>query len=163
MSRVRDLRRDELGWALEANQAAMPAVGSLDPPTLEHLYEQSELALAATDGDADEDSIAGFCLVLGPGADYRSVNYRWFRARFNHFVYLDRVVISPDHRARGLGRALYAEVERRATATWFTLEVNLRPRNQASLDFHHRLDFAEVGQQETDYGTLVSLMARRLG
>ena len=56
----------------------------------------------------------------------------------------------------------YDEVERRADAAWFTLEVNLRPRNDGSLAFHDRLGFVEVGQQETDYGTLVSLMAKPL-
>jgi hypothetical protein len=31
-----------------------------------------------------------------------------------------------------------------------------------SLRFHARKGFVEVGQQETDYGALVSLMAKRL-
>ena len=62
---------------------------------------------------------------------------------------------------------MYAEVERlaaerRPNATDFTLEVNLRPRNDQSLTFHAGLGFVEVGQQETDYGTLVSLMAKPL-
>ena len=63
---------------------------------------------------------------------------------------------------------MYAEVERlaaerRPTATDFTLEVNLRPRNDQSLAFHAQLGFVEVGQQETDYDALVSLMAKPLG
>ncbi len=111
--------------------------------------------------------VAGFCFVLAPGADYGSLNYAWFSERYDDFVYLDRVAISPTFQRRGIGRALYAEVERlaaarRPSARHFTLEVNLRPRNDTSLAFHADLGFSEVGRRETDYGTSVSLMAKPL-
>ena len=109
-----------------------------------------------------EGAVVGFCLVLPPGASYRSVNYAWFSARYDDFIYLDRVAVAPEHRGSGLGSRLYEEVERRTVASLFTLEVNLRPRNEGSLRFHARQGFVEVGQQETDYGALVSLMARSL-
>ena len=38
-------------------------------------------------------------------------------------------------------------------------EVNVRPRNDVSLDFHASLGFREVGQQDTDGGKRVSLLA----
>ena len=53
-------------------------------------------------------------------------------------------------------------MERRTTARWFLLEVNLRPRNDGSLRFHQRLGFVEVGQQETPYGARVSMLAKDL-
>jgi predicted GNAT superfamily acetyltransferase len=100
--------------------------------------------------------------VLPPGASYGSMNYAWFSARYEDFVYLDRVAVAATHRGAGLGSALYAEVERRTRAPHFTLEVNLRPRNDGSLRFHARHGFVEVGQLETDYGARVSLMAKAL-
>jgi predicted GNAT superfamily acetyltransferase len=114
----------------------------------------------ATDGG----NVVGFCIVLPPGTEYTSVNYRWFCERYDSFVYLDRVAVDEAARGAGIGAALYAEVERRAagTAELFTLEVNLRPRNDGSLRFHDRLGFVEVGQQETDYGILVSMLAKPL-
>ena len=81
---------------------------------------QCSIALAAEVGG----ELAGFCLVLAPGADYGSVNYGWFAARYDDFAYLDRVAVDERHRDRGIGTALYAEVERRTTARWFLLEVN---------------------------------------
>ncbi len=143
------------------NNAAVPAVGALDLPALEHLVEVGLMALAVTDG-ADDTQLAGFCLVLAPGADYGSANYGWFGDRYDDFVYLDRITIDPPHQGQGHGRALYDHVEASTEATWFCLEVNLRPRNDASLAFHNRLGFVEVGQQETDYGALVSMQAKRL-
>jgi len=159
---VRLITPTDLDRVLTINQGGVPGVGALDADKLAHLVDESCMTLVATvDGPVDE-IVAGFCLVLGRGADYGSVNYRWFSERYADFVYLDRVAIAPEFQGRGLGRALYDEVERRADAAWFTLEVNLRPRNDGSLLFHERLGFVEVGQQETDYGCLVSLMAKPL-
>lgn len=158
---LRDLRVEDLSVVHAINEAEAPAVGSTTERHLAHIANESAIALvAAVDGE-----IAGFCLVLGPGAEYASVNYRWFAERYEDFVYLDRIAIAPAYQRRGLGRAMYDEVERRASlvrpgATHFTLEVNLRPRNDPSLAFHDRLGFAEVGRQETDYGALVCMMAK---
>lgn len=171
---LRLMSRADLATVLAINNAAVPAVGELDDASLHHLVDVSELALVATapgphadhDGansdSADPDDVVGFCIVLRPSADYHSVNYRWFCDRYEDFVYLDRVAITPGAQGHGLGRALYEFVAASTTAPWFCLEVNLRPRNDPSLAFHERLGFAEVGQQETDYGALVSLQARRL-
>lgn len=145
------------------NEAEVPAVGTETLADLGDIANESAIALVAEiDG-----TIAGFCLVLVPGADYDSGNYLWFTERYDDFVYLDRVAISPAFQRRGLGKALYAEVERltatvRPGADQFTLEVNLRPRNDRSLAFHGQLGFIEVGQRETEYGALVSLMAKPL-
>lgn len=160
---VRTLTDDDLDTIHAINQAEVPAVGSETLADLTHIAHVSTIALAAEiDGE-----VAGFCIVLAPGADYDSMNYRWFGDRYDEFVYLDRVAISPRFQRRGIGRALYGEVEQRArdrhpTATQFTLEVNLRPRNDQSLAFHAGLGFVEVGQLETDYGALVSLMTKPL-
>lgn len=160
---LRPYRADDLPVVHAINQAEVPAVGSETPESLGHIADQSVVAVVAEEGDR----IAGFCLVLAPGADYHSGNYLWFSERYDDFVYLDRVAIAPAFQRRGLGRALYAEVERLAvercpTARQFTLEVNLRPRNDTSLAFHGALGFVEVGQRETGYGSLVSLMAKPL-
>jgi uncharacterized protein len=163
--RLREYHPDDLRAIHVINESAYPAVGTETIEALGHIADESVIALVAD--EPGTGAIAGFCLVLAPGADYDSTNYLWFVERYDDFVYLDRVAISPDFQRRGLGRDMYAEVERLAAerrpgATQFTLEVNLRPRNDQSLAFHAGLGFAEVGQQETSYGTLVSLMAKPL-
>lgn len=163
--RLRAYSSDDLPTVHAINEDAYPAVGTETLVDLGHIADESTIALVADDPDTGR--IAGFCLVLAPDANYDSMNYLWFRDRYDDFVYLDRVAISPDFQRRGLGRDLYAEVERLAVerrpgAGHVTLEVNLRPRNDQSLAFHAALGFVEVGQQETDYGTLVSLMAKPL-
>jgi uncharacterized protein len=163
--RLREYRPDDLAAIHAINEAAYPAVGAETLDDLGHIAAESTIALVADDAATGE--IGGFCLVLAPGADYGSLNYLWFVERYPDFVYLDRVAIAPTFQRQGLGARMYAEVEalaaqRRPGATEFTLEVNLRPRNDQSLMFHAGLGFVEVGQRETDYGTLVSLMSKPL-
>ena len=160
---LRAYRPDDLATTHAINQAEVPAVADETIEALGLIADASVIALVAE----EEDELAGFCLVLAPGAEYDSGNYRWFSERYDDFVYLDRIAIAPSFQRRGLGRAMYAEVQRLAVercpgATDFTLEVNLRPRNDTSLAFHAHLGFVEVGQRETSYGALVSLMAKPL-
>lgn len=159
---------------LDLNNAAVPAVGEVDLARLRHLLHQSPIAFVVADDEGPDDgvspdaqSLIGFCLVMGPAADYDSVNFTWFAERYEQFIYLDRVVVDPAHHGRGHGRALYEQVITEAAvlmpeAEQFCLEVNLRPRNDQSLAFHDRLGFTEVGQQETPYGVRVSMMTRPL-
>lgn len=156
---IRDLVPGDLSAVHALNAANVPAVGEADLDHLARLVAMADHALVADDAG----QLVGFCIVLAPGADYGSVNYRWFSERYDDFVYLDRVAVDQRWRGQGVGTALYAEVERRcADRTWFTLEVNLRPRNDVSLAFHAQHGFVEVGQQETPYGCLVSLQAKPL-
>ena len=160
---IRDYRPADLDAVHVINEAEVPAVGTVTPEQLAHIASESSVALVAEiDG-----TVAGFCLVLAPGADYGSSNYAWFAERYDEFVYLDRIAISPTFQRRGLGRALYAEVERLApercpSAPHFLLEVNLRPRNDQSLAFHDQLGFVEVGRRDTDDGVTVSMLAKPL-
>ena len=158
MATIRPLTGDDLPEALAINEANVPAVGSVDADQLAHLFDEASVALAAEDGGR----LIGFCIVLAPGADYGSVNYGWFSERYDDFAYLDRVAVAESYRNRGIGAELYAEVERLVDAAWFTLEVNVRPRNEGSLRFHERMGFTEVGQQETPYGARVTLLAKPL-
>jgi predicted GNAT superfamily acetyltransferase len=94
------------------------------------------------------------------------LNYGWFSRNYDDFVYLDRIAVDPTYRRLGIGKAFYDEVISRFTGVFPRLlcEVNVRPRNEASLLFHHSIGFREVGQQDTDGGNkTVSLLALPLG
>lgn len=156
---IRLLQPADLDACVVLNNDAVPAVSEADGTKMQRLVEQSLLSLVAEhDGE-----VVGFCINFGPGADYGSVNYRWFCDRYDDFAYLDRIVVAPAARSIGIGAALYAAVELHIVGRpWLFCEVNLRPRNDGSLRFHERLGFVEVGQQETDYGILVSMLAKPL-
>ena len=160
--RLRDITAGDLADFHRLNQANVPAVSSIDAGQLDWFFRYADhFRVAVLD-----DAIAGFLLGLRPGRDYASVNYGWFNARYADFLYIDRLAVATDRRRQGIASALYADVERHALslgAPLLACEVNLRPRNEASLSFHERHGFAEVGQQETEGGSKrVSLLIKPL-
>lgn len=154
---------------LEINAANLPEVGPIDADRLDLLVTDSVVALVAEIVHPAGPTIAGFCIVLGPGSTYDSVNYRWFMDRYDDAWYLDRVALDAGFRRQGLGTQLYAHVDREIEArraagadiARLTLEVNVDPPNEPSMAFHTRHGFTEVGQQETPYGAVVSLLEKR--
>jgi len=87
-------------------------------------------------------------MAFDQAADYDSPNYLWFRERYPRFVYVDRIVVDPAMRKRGLANLLYADlfrVARDAGHDRVVCEVNSDPPNPASDAFHDALGFTEVG------------------
>jgi predicted GNAT superfamily acetyltransferase len=152
---IRDVTSADLERVLEINEANVPEVGQVDAARLRYLVDESAFSLAV---DVD-DEIAGFCVVLGQGSSYDSVNYRWFMERYDDVLYLDRVAFDASAQGRGLGSLLYHDVDRRLAelGVGITLEVNVDPPNEPSLAFHRKHGFVEVGRQMSK-GIEVSLM-----
>ena len=159
---IRPAQAGDLTACLALNDACVPEMGAASTAFFEAwLARAFAFRVAELDG-----AFAGFVLALDPGADYDSPNFRFFQARYEHFVYVDRIAVPPEHRGAGVGKALYRDlaglVRGRGGAPRITCEVNLRPRNQPSLDFHARLGFQEVGRQEVGEKE-VSLLVWELG
>lgn len=148
----------DLPLILRENDQAVPNVNRLAPDELDALLAMSRACLVArVDG-----RFAGFMVLMEPGKDYASLNYRWFSERYPDFLYVDRVVVSEAFRGQGVGKALYrAAAGLDGVGRLVACEVNLRPRNEPSLAFHRSLGFTEVGQQDTEGGDKrVSLLVR---
>lgn len=155
---VRDMTLDDLNVVHAINEENVPAVGQETFEDLRAIFDVCSINLVAEiDG-----RVRGFCMVMPPGTDYSSPNYLYFCERHADFVYLDRVAITADAQGRGIGPMLYREVERRSTAPWFALEVNVKPPNEGSMRFHVREGFVEVDRLETRPGKIVSLMMKPL-
>jgi len=105
-------------------------------------------------------------MAFDQDADYDSPNYLWFRERYPRFVYVDRIVVAPAMRKRGLANHLYEDLFRVAKDAGHervVCEVNFDPPNPASDAFHAALGFVEVGQASIHDGAkTVRYLARPL-
>lgn len=158
-----DVSPAELDECLKLNEANLPHVSSLTAEELERLHREAFYFRAAeVDGQ-----FGGFLLVFDRRADYGSLNFLWFKDRYTSFAYIDRIIIAPGARRKGVGAAFYRDLEEFAAkqgCAELTCEYNLRPENLESEAFHRRCGFSEVGRQETEGGKkLVSLQRKPIG
>lgn len=157
---IRDVLPDELSIILAMNEAAVPHVNHIDLAQMQKFSaEAAYFRVALADGQP-----AAFLVGLRPDADYHSPNFRWFCAHYPDFAYIDRVAVSETARRRGLGAALYRDFEQIfARCARLACEVNLRPANEASMEFHRRMGFEQVGSQTIDDGAKeVALLIKNL-
>ena len=142
------------------NVAGEPGVGAVSLERLGETIGMGTCLVAETDGQ-----IAGFLLLLPPETAYDSKNYHWFEARYESYVYVDRIAIAASARGKGVGTALYeAGFEQFSSeALLMGCEVNTEPPNPRSLKFHAALGFAEVGRESYAPDYAVAFLARRLG
>lgn len=144
---------------LALNAAHVTETGPLDQAGLEALLAEAARATAA-------EPEAGFLIAFAPTARVDGPNFRWFGQRMDDFLYIDRVVVAPAARGRGVARALYADAAAAARGLGLkalVAEVNIAPRNPASLAFHEREGFAAVGEAHlADRGKTVRYLRRDL-
>ena len=160
---IREVAPDELQSVLELNESSVPHVNSLSIGEMRELHGQAAyFRIAAAEGAAP---VAAFLIGLTPDARYGSPNFLWFRRTYPAFAYIDRIVVVEEARRHGLASALYADFERHFASRFPILacEVNLRPSNPASMKFHLRHGFRQVGSQTVDEGKKeVAMMIKTL-
>ncbi len=158
---IREVRENELDTVLALNNAAGPTILPLTLDQLRFSFEEAAyFRVAESDGH-----IVGFLIAFDENSHYGSSNYRWLRARYPHFIYIDRVVIASAQRGGGVGRIFYADVTSFAEVRkpLLTCEVFLEPRNDTALIFHGTYGFQEVGQRVMDEnGLRVSMLVKEL-
>ena len=159
---IRDATPRDFAAILALNEESVHFLSALNAERLEALHRS-----AAYHKVIDVDgAIAAFLLAFREGAPYDSPNYLWFAERYPHFLYIDRIVVAPAHRGARLGVALYDDILAFAAASrvpWLTCEFDVEPPNPASMKFHARMGFGEVGTQWLGGGKKrVSLRAKAM-
>jgi predicted GNAT superfamily acetyltransferase len=157
--RIRDAAADDAGVIVVMNEVAVQHTSAMDEARLKDLQTLADCNWVITvDG-----SVAGFLLAMREGAGYANPNFDFFAARYPVFLYIDRIVIAPEHAGLKLGTRLYQTLFKRARdqgVPVVTCEYNIEPPNEPSRRFHDRFGFAEIGTQTLDGGKKrVSLQA----
>jgi predicted GNAT superfamily acetyltransferase len=156
--RLRPLDDPDAAGVLALNHRNVALLAPLDDESLAGLRSAAHrFEVVEVDG-----RFGGFVVTIAPGSSYASENYRWFAARGDGLLYLDRIVLHENVRRRGVGSAVYDAVEAEALPFGgVALEVNLDPPNEASLAFHRARGYVEVGQRG-EPGHRVALLEKRV-
>jgi predicted GNAT superfamily acetyltransferase len=163
----RDALQADFSAVLTLNEASVRFLSPLDLPKLTRLSKEPVFFRVAESAA----TMAGFLLAFLPEAIYDSPNFLWFKARYDSFAYIDRIVVSDAFRGRRLATSLYAELEKYARGRGIprlVCEINVDPPNPGSLRFHEKEGFIEVGRQEIyepekGRAKIVSLQVKELG
>lgn len=147
---IRDVRDSDLDAVLGLNQSEVPHVGSVDAARMRWYADNASYFRVAVHGNDLGAYLVGFL----PGIGYTSPNYLWFCKHYDEFAYVDRVAVAPSARRTGIATRLYDDFAAAlpASVPVMTCEVNVRPPNSSSMDFHRRLGFEQVGSLASDTG-----------
>ena len=158
---IRNVRDFDIDPVLSLNQAEVPHVGSVDEDRMRWFAEFATCFRVAVMADRVAAYLVGFL----PGSEYDSPNYRWFCDRYDQFAYIDRVAVAPFARRAGLASRLYDDFSASLQdgTDILTCEVNIRPPNPTSLEFHRRLGFEQVGTRASEDGDKeVAMLLKRI-
>ncbi len=157
---IRNALEQDLPAVLALNAAVQQWTSPLDGKRLQELAEYAcYFKTVWSNGQC-----AGFLLVMRCGCGYDSENFQWFEARYDDFLYVDRIVIAQQFAGRSFGRALYEDaftVGRELGIEQVVCEYNWEPLNQGSQHFHQRMGFVEVGQRAVAGSSKVLSMQHR--
>ncbi|MGL4323925.1 MAG: GNAT family N-acetyltransferase [Beijerinckiaceae bacterium] len=156
---------DELRDLGDNDADAVIALTAINERETSHLDRDSLARLLAVASFAKGygDAPDAFVIAMAETADYDNANFRWFKARYSSFVYIDRIVVAQALRGQGIARRLYETLFIYAKAHNCQIvgcEVNIDPPNPGSDSFHAAMGFAEAGQALLDNGKHVRYMMR---
>lgn len=158
---IRELVSADVDAVLVMNNAAVPAVNAHDDESLLALLEIADRSWVVDDGGV----LGGLLVTFAPEAGYMSTNYSWLSERYDDFRYVDRIIVAPTHKRRGLGARLYDTLEqnaREARAARLLCEVNVAPPNPQSIAFHTGTGWQSVADLEHGPGKVVRYFEKPL-
>lgn len=156
---IRAAQQYDFDAILAINAEGQPGVSALT-----HAELVSALAIGSIWVAVGTAGVAGYLIAYRSDAVYDGEEFTWFQGRYSPFLYIDQVAVARQQRRAAVGFQLYQIAERAAREYGsFSLvcEVNLDPPNPASLAFHARNDFREVGILDTQDGRKVTLLLKR--
>jgi predicted GNAT superfamily acetyltransferase len=143
---IRDAADSDFPVLLALNAESERFLSPMDPARLQRLHRMAAYHRVVE----MQGKVVAFLLAFREGADYDSPNYRWFGARYPHFLYIDRIVVAAAEQGKRFGAVLYDDLfvfARAGRISRITCEFDIEPPNEASRRFHARYGFREVGRQ----------------
>ena len=146
---IKNVTPKDFADVLRLNEDSLPHVSSIGTDDLQWFADNAAYFRMIR----IDERLAGFLIGLRPGTSYSSPNYRWFCDNYDDFAYVDRVAVAAWARRRGIGESFYNDFgHSQSGVPVITCEVNIRPPNAGSMQFHERQGFKRIGSQVIDDG-----------
>ena len=164
MSTINELRAGthaDLPSVLAENQREKVWTSDLDLAKLKQIVQHTTHFLVVP----AEQGVAAFVLAMASTSSYPNENFNWFKARYDHFLYVDRIVVSKQHAGRGLGKVLYNNCFAHAAENDLqrvVCEYSTVPMNEGSAAFHAAMGFVEVGSRTLSANKSMSMQSCEL-
>jgi predicted GNAT superfamily acetyltransferase len=158
---IRPVQARDYPSLLAINHAGHPGVYPLTHNDLAVLLTDCPyFCVAELDG-----RILGYIIGYTPYDQCDGDEFAWFQAHLSDFLYIDQIAVADSARRSHVGTYLYDHAEdyaRHHQLTSVVCEVNLEPPNPASLNFHIKRGFAEIGVLRGADGRTVSLRQKHV-
>lgn len=142
---IKPISKAHHGKILQMNAAFVHWLSPLDQKGLDYILARAAYQRQINDGE-------GALLGYAYNVDYPDhKNLKWLKNRLTDFFYIDRVIISRRAQGSGLGKQLYKDVENYARAEGYkalACEVNTKPNNPSSHQFHLSMGFEAIGDMD---------------
>jgi hypothetical protein len=137
---IRRAKEEDLPSILDLNNRESKWVGKKDID-----FFQNYMDIAIFNVFEVNERIIGFLMAMDQNTDYDSINFLWFKNKFNKFYYIDRVIVDESMRGKGIASLLYKELLDTKGDIPLVAEVSINPSNVGSIVFHDKIGFKEVG------------------
>ena len=154
--KIEQATRYDLKSILLLNQDSIPAVSSSNLQMMEHFLMICDyFKICQLNGE-----IIGFLNALLPSKDYKSEHYKWFNDRYESFIYVDRIIFNESYQNQGYGTVFYNDLIKsiKNTSLDIACEINIKPYNKKSINFHNKYGFNEVGRKDINIEKSVMYM-----
>ena len=154
--KIEQASKDDLNFILSLNQDSIPSVSSSNLEMMRHFLAISDyFKVCKVNGIS-----IGFLIALLPEKDYNSEHYKWFNDRYDSFIYVDRIIFNKSYQKQGYGTIFYNDLKKtmKNKLTNIVCEINIKPYNKQSINFHKKYGFNEVGRKDIDNNKSVIYM-----
>jgi len=142
---IRDIEPRHYDQFLKLNEEFVHWLAPMDRDLLIWVLKRTVYARQIDDG-------AGIFIGYPYDVDYPDhKNIDWLSGNLSNYFYIDRIIIAANAQGKGLGQKLYQDMEdfaRERGYEYLACEVNTKPDNPGSHQFHLRLGFEPLGDQD---------------
>ena len=145
-----DANKDDLEFIVSLNKDSMPSVSELSTEKAIHLLKISNYFRILK----IKDKPIGFLNAIFSDMEFNNINYLWFKNRYKNFIYVDRIIINKEFQNHGYGAIFYNDLINTINDDFLNIgcEINVKPYNLKSINFHKKFGFMEVGREYIENG-----------